>query len=111
MSREYAIAVQFVQRKYRALYEMAEAVVLTPADLFPAGQTGQCSSDCYVSVSDGIRTVAEFVNTLVHELTHVKQFRERRQPREPEAYEAGIQAQTEYMREAAPWMLKNGGRL
>lgn len=104
MNREYAIALQWVQRKYPQLYSLAEAVVLTPASMFPLGQMGQCSHDNFVSVSDRPATVGEYINTLVHELTHCKQHHERRAPLEEEAYQAGILAAQEYLREAAPWM-------
>lgn len=105
--REFAIALQFVKTEYRELYPLAKAIVLTPVDMFPAGQTGQCSNDNFVNVSAGIRTVGEFVNTIVHELTHCKQnragVRMTNQQREEEAYEAGIRAAESYLIKAAPW--------
>lgn len=106
MSREYAIALQHVQRKYRELYQLAEAVVLTPAAMFPVGQQGQCTHDNFVSISDGIRTTGEYVDTLVHELTHCWQNKHGKPNSEEQAYEAGIRAAAEYMREAAPWLKK-----
>lgn len=109
-NREYAIALQFVQRKYNSLYQMAEAVVLTPKAMFPTGQQGQCSYDNFVSISDGLKTVGDYVDVLVHELTHCKQnkasVRLTEKEKEEEAYAAGILAATEYMREAAPWTKK-----
>lgn len=107
MNREYHIALQFVQTEYRELYNLAELIVLTPEKMFPPGQTGQCSSDNFINISDGIRTVGEFVDTLVHELTHARQNRDRaimtEKQREEEAYAAGILAAQNYMVKAAPW--------
>lgn len=111
MKREYAIALQHVQVKYRDLYAQAEAVVLTPARMFPPCQEGQCSRDNYININDALTTVGAYVNVLVHELTHAAQ-NKRGGPRltdlqrEEEAYAAGNLAATEYMREAAPWNRK-----
>jgi len=105
--REYEIALQFVKQNYRELLQYAAAVVLTPSQFFPVGQTGQCSHDNFCSISDGITTVGEYVDTIVHELTHAKQNRLGSKliglPREEEAYQAGIEAANFYETKAAPW--------
>lgn len=109
-SREYAIALQWVQIHYRELHGYAEAIVLTPSHMFPAGQEGQCSHDNFININSGLRTVGDYVNVLVHELTHAKQnrtgSRQTDLEREEEAYEAGIVAAKDYMLKAAPWMKK-----
>ena len=107
MNREYAIALQYVQAHYPRLFALATAVVLTPSRMFPAGQHGQCSHDNYVSINDGLSTVGEYVDTLVHELVHCKQNATHADltdlQREEQAYEAGIQAAQRYELDAAPW--------
>lgn len=107
-NREYAIALQYVRQEYRELYSCAEAVILTPASRFPTGQLGQCSPDNYINVKDDLSTVGEYVDTLVHELTHAHQ-NKRGGPRmsdlkrEEEAYAAGLKAAEDYLIKAAPW--------
>jgi hypothetical protein len=106
--REFAIALQFVRQKYPDLFQCAEFISTVPADYFPAGQLGQCSGDNFISIKDTPATVSDFVDTLVHELTHARQNRTNSTlsslQREEEAYAAGIKAAVEYMREAAPWV-------
>lgn len=108
MSRlEYTIALQFVRQHYGDLYKHAAAVVLTPAKMFPPGQTGQCSHDNFISISDEHTTVGAYVDTLVHELTHAQQnaldLKLTDQQREEQAYQAGIEAAQAYLIKAAPW--------
>jgi hypothetical protein len=112
MNREYAIALQYVQANYRELYKYAAAIVLCPASIFPAGQSGQCVPDNFISVNSGLKTTGEYVNVLVHELTHAKQnaTHSKVADREFEAYTEGNLAETEYMRKAAPWSAKGGAR-
>lgn len=106
--REYAIALQYVQVNYRELYSLAAAIVLAPGRMFPLGQEGQCSHDNFITIADNLHTTGDYVNVLVHELTHAKQNATRStknsQQREEEAYEAGNLAALHYLSKAAPWV-------
>jgi hypothetical protein len=94
--------------EFPALFSLAEAVVLCPASLFLPGQVGQCTHDNFVSVANNSSSTGEYVNTIVHELTHCKQNRTPAKltslQREEEAYQAGIEAAELYLNKAAPWL-------
>ena len=55
-------------------------------------------------VDGSTKSLGEYVDTLVHELTHCWQNKHGKPNSEEQAYEAGIRAAAEYMREAAPWL-------
>lgn len=111
-SREYAIALQYVQQHYAELYRCADFITVVPAQRFPACQEGQCSGDNIIVISNAIKTVGGYINVLVHELTHAHQNVRRAKltdlQREEEAYAAGNLAAEQYLTKAAPWAQKGG---
>lgn len=107
-NREYAIALQYVMANYRELYNYADIIVLVSASRFEDSVEGLCSHDNVITINDSLRTVGQYVNVLVHELTHAKQNATGKVDgdKEEEAYQAGIEAERDYMIKAAPWRTK-----
>lgn len=106
-NKEYEITLQWVRVHYPGLIPYAEYILLAPSAMFPICQHGQCSRDNYITIADRQTTVGDFVDVIVHELTHAKQNRLSPEmsddKREAQAYACGIQAAKNYMRTEAPW--------
>ena len=104
-NRKFDAAVRFVARNYGAILATAASI-----DLVPAANRPRCLLGMYnrnlrtVEIVNRRRDAAQFVNTIVHELTHALQEYEGclesmpRRDAEAEANDAAFEAQCDYLR-------------
>lgn len=106
-NRNYQEALAYVATHYASLLALVARIEFQPK--YGRGFNGQCYSydgKVFVHIYNGQRNVAEFVGTLVHELTHAHQQTfgrpgTSREQRECEAEEAGYQARCQYRQEVS----------
>ena len=109
MIKEFEAALAYTQERYVNLFDPA----LDPITLVPSNRMGNTNGRCwtsfhtkrtYITIRRGRRTVADYIGTLVHELTHLQQYVTGRakvmtcEEREDEADAAGFKAYGQFIR-------------
>ena len=110
MIKEFEAALAYTQERYANLFDPT----LDPIVLVPSNRMGNANGRfwsvhnqaAYIQIRRGRRSIADYVGTLVHELTHLQQYVTGRakgmtsEEREDEADTAGFKAQGQFIREA-----------
>ncbi len=110
MIKEFKTALTYTQERYANLFDPT----LDPIVLVPSNRMGNANGRfwsirnraAYIQIRRGRRSVADYVGTLVHELTHLQQYVTGRakimtcEEREAEANAAGWKAQRQFVTEA-----------